>query len=168
MPNPTLVAVDTNFPVLLAKEDNDALDALRVVRDRVRPAQIIVPPTVTEELVVHAENSSDPVLRRLANIALRRMEPVWHFHPASLTSLQESLVEGAALRLLRSGLLPSTEHNDATFVAESSVLNAILLVSNDSHLLAVDHRSLGLLFRELDLPLPVIVSPREIVQKFYR
>ena len=74
----------------------------------------------------------------------------------------------AARRIFSAGLMPAEERNDAFVVGESAVLNAILLVSNDSHLLDVDHRRLGLLFRELDLPVPLIVSPREIVQKFYR
>lgn len=65
-------------------------------------------------------------------------------------------------------LMPTEERNDATIIAESALLDSILLVSNDSHLLGLDHRRLGLLFRELDLPVPLIVSPNEIVRKFYR
>jgi len=47
-------------------------------------------------------------------------------------------------------------------------MNSVLLVSEDSHLLAVDPWRLSLLFRELDLPVPLITSPRELVRKFYR
>jgi hypothetical protein len=45
-----LVAVDTNFPLLLAKGLDEAQDALVVLRERVRPAAILVPPTALEEL----------------------------------------------------------------------------------------------------------------------
>jgi hypothetical protein len=51
-------------------------------------------------------------------------------------------------------------------VAESAVLNCVLLVSNDSHLLEVDHRRVSLLFRELDLPVPIIASARDLVRLY--
>jgi hypothetical protein len=50
MQKPPLVAVDTNFPVLLAAGDELAVDALETVRLKVRPAQVLVPPTVLQEL----------------------------------------------------------------------------------------------------------------------
>jgi predicted nucleic acid-binding protein len=163
-----LVAVDTNFPLLLANGNHDALDALAIVRQRVRPVEILIPPTVLGELRYQAESDPDRKQRELARHALTQLRPQWHFHPADLNSAQEAIVAEAARRTLIVGLLPQQERNDAAIIAESAVLNSILLVSNDSHLLQIDHRRLGLLFRELDLPVPLIVSPREIVNKFYR
>jgi hypothetical protein len=163
-----LVAVDTNFPLLLAKEDGDALDALRVLRERVRPADILVPPTALGELIYLSETDPDRALRKTAHRALLELRPRWHFRPADLNSPEEAIAADAARRILQAGILPSSERNDAAIVAESAVLDSVLVVSNDSHLLEVDHRRLGLLFRELDLPVPIIVSPREIVKKFYR
>jgi hypothetical protein len=168
MQNPPLVAVDTNFPLLLAGGNNTALDALNVVRERMRPTDIIVPPTVQMELLYQAEKDSNPIQRSLAEQALFLMRSRWHFHPADLDSAQDAIAREAARKILFAGLLPPAEINDAILISESAVLNAILLVSNDSHLLGVDHRRLGLSFREMDLPVPLIVSPREIVQKFYR
>ncbi len=168
MQKSTLVAIDTNFPLLLAREDDTALEALDIVLERMRPAEILVPPTVQSELLHQAENDSDARQRALAEKALRQLRSRWHFHPADLNSAQEGVVSEAARKILFAGLLPAMEINDAIIIAESAVLNSILLVSNDSHLLKADHRRLGLLFRELDLPVPLIVSPREIVQKFYR
>jgi len=168
MPKAPLVAVDTNFPLLLAKGLDEAQDALIVLRERVRPAAILVPPTALEELVYQSESECDPAQRQLARIALEHLRTGSEFRFAPLTSTQEAIVSQAAQRILMAGLLPVQERNDAAIVAESAVLNSILLVSNDSHLLGVDHRGLGLLFRELDLPVPLIVSPREIVRKFYR
>jgi predicted nucleic acid-binding protein len=164
----TLVAVDTNFPLLLARGNDDALDALKIVRERVRPAEILVPPTVLDELLYQSESDPDRKQRELARTALIHLRSRWHFHPADLNSTEEAISAEAARRTLFAGLLPQAERNDATIIAESAVLNSILLVSNDSHLLQVDHRRLGLLFRELDLPVPLIVSPREMVRKFYR
>jgi predicted nucleic acid-binding protein len=163
-----LVAIDTNFPLLLTDRDNTALDALDVVRERMRPGEILVPPTVQGELLHQAESDPDPVQRALAKKALIQLRSRWHFHPADLNSAQEAIVREAARKILFAGLLPAAEIHDALIIAESAILNSILLVSNDSHLLKTDHRRLGLLFRELDLPVPLIISPREIVRKFYR
>lgn len=163
-----LVAIDTNYPLLLAGGNNTALDALEIVQQRVHPAAILVPPTVQGELLYQVEKDPDPEQRSLAKRALRHLRSRWHFHPADLNSAQEAVAREAARKSLFAGLLPADQINDALVVAESAVLNSILLVSNDSHLLDVDHRRLGLLFRELDLPVPLIVSPREIVQQFYR
>lgn len=163
-----VVAVDTNFPLLLAGEDHEALDALTVLQERVRPSKICTTPTVMGELVYQTQFDPDERLRRLATKALNRIRSRTDLRATELDSTQEAIVEAAARRILLAGLLPPEECNDATILAESAVLNAILLVSNDSHLLNVDHRGLGLLFRELDLPVPLIVSPREIARKFYR
>jgi predicted nucleic acid-binding protein len=163
-----LVAIDTNFPLLLVKEDDTALEALNIILERMRPVEILVPPTVQGELLHQAENDPDRRQRALAENALRQLRSRWHFHPADLNSPQEAVAAEAARRILLAGLIPPAEINDASIIAESAVLNSVLIVSNDSHLLTVDHRRLGLLFRELDLPVPLIISPREIIQKFYR
>jgi len=168
MQKPTLVAIDTNFPLMLAEGNDIALEALSVVRQRLRSAKILIPPTVLVELNHHARKSPDLQLRKSAQAALKNLLPLWRFHFAGLNSAQEAVVAGAAQRICSTGLVPAGEYNDATIIAESAILNAILLVSNDSHLLGIDHRRLGLLFRELDLPVPLIVSPREIVLKYYR
>ena len=163
-----LVAVDTNFPLLLAREDEEAIEALTVLRERVRPSKILTSPTVMGELLYQSQSEADERFRRLAARALNLIRSRVVLRAAELDSTQEAIVAKAARRILTACLLPAEEYNDATIIAESAALNAILLVSNDSHLLDVDHRSLGLLFRELDLPVPLIVSPREIVRKFYR
>ena len=163
-----LVAIDTNLPLLLAEGDDESLDALSVVRKRMRPAEILICPTVIEELRFHARSNADPGLRKLAASALINLRVRWQFRAVDMNSVQEALATEGAKRILHAGLLPSVERNDAAIIAESAVLNAVLLVSNDSHLLHVDHRRLGLLFREIELPVPLIVSPHEIIRKFYR
>jgi rRNA-processing protein FCF1 len=160
MQKPTLVAIDTNFPLMLAEENDIALEALSVVRQRVRPVEILIPPTVLVELNHHARKSPDLKLRNSAQIALKNLLSRWMFHFTGLDSAQEAIAAEAAGRILSTGLKPAGERNDGAIVAESAVLNAILLVSDDSHLLGIDHRRLGLLFRELDLPVPLIMSPR--------
>ena len=59
-------------------------------------------------------------------------------------------------------------YNDAFVVSEAAVLDCILLVSRDSHLLDIDHEKLVLLFRRLDLTAPLIASPEKLLKKFSR
>jgi predicted nucleic acid-binding protein len=167
MQKPPLVAVDTNFPLLLADEDELALDALEVIRTRLPGAQIIVPPTAVAELAHHMGHHPQPSFRALAAQAFAQLRPVWRFHTPILTALHDDLAANAARRVREAGLLPFEECNDALILAESAVLNSVLLVSEDSHLLAMDHWRLSLLFRELDLPVPLVTSPRDLIRKFY-
>lgn len=168
MQKPPLVAVDTNFPLQLAKEDEDALDALELIRARIKPARILVPPTALAELLFQAENEPDFQQRERANLALANLRGEWRFQPGLLRATDESRVLAAARRLLLKGALPRQEWNDAKIVAEAAALDSTLLVSSDSHLLQMDHRWLVVVFREFGLPVPLIASPRDLLQKFYR
>ena len=168
MQKPPLVAVDTNFPLQLAQGDDDALDALELIRARIKPARILIPPTALAELLFQSENESDFQQREFAGVALSSLRTEWQFEPAVLRAPDESRVLAAARRLLLKGALPRQEWNDAKIIAEAAALDSTLLVSNDSHLLQVDHRWLVVVFREFDLPVPLIASPRDLVQKFYR
>jgi hypothetical protein len=161
---PHLVAVDTNILLRLAEKDELALDAIEVVRDLLRPSEFLVSPTAFLELNMLARASDEARVRACAMKALTNFRAQWQFNPALLTSLQKALVLNAAAKLLASGLLPASGRNDARIVAESAVLNCVLLVSNDSHLLQADHRQLALLFRQLDLPVPIIASARDLVR----
>jgi len=91
MQKPQLVAVDTNFPILLADQDDQALDALEVIRTRMPGAQIIVPPTVVAELAHQIGHAHRPNLRALAVTALAQLRPVWRFHTPILTALDDDL-----------------------------------------------------------------------------
>src|SRR6266516_2601832 len=50
MQKPKLVAVDSNILLALAEEDNDTIDAWEMIRTRLRPVLLIVPPTVLDEV----------------------------------------------------------------------------------------------------------------------
>jgi predicted nucleic acid-binding protein len=56
MPHP-LIAVDTNVALDLAEQKEPAIDALAVIRRRLRPGRVLVPPTVFQELVYLADHS---------------------------------------------------------------------------------------------------------------
>lgn len=103
-----------------------------------------------------------PPAERCRTCAVSGISSRWTFN-----AVDDALADNATRRLRESGLLPYEERNAAAIIAEAAVLNCVLLVSRDSHLLAVDHDRLALLFRQLDLPVPVIASPETPLKKFY-
>jgi rRNA-processing protein FCF1 len=166
MQKPQLVAVDTNVLMRLADGHEATIDAWQLIKRRLRPVQFLVPPTVLGEL---ASKLQDPRLevRATARQALREMRGRWQFQPAVFNAVQEAVAANAVRVLRDSGLVPYEERNDAGVIAESAVLNCVLLVSRDSYLLDVDPERLALLFRQLDLPAPIIASPENLLKKFY-
>ena len=50
-----LIAVDTNVPLDLAADSEPVLDALALIRKRLKPGRILLPPTVFQELVYIAD-----------------------------------------------------------------------------------------------------------------
>lgn len=56
LPRSPIVAVDTNVPLDLADRKEHTLDALDVVRRRLKPGRILVTPTVFQELVLRGLN----------------------------------------------------------------------------------------------------------------
>ena len=167
MQNPQFVAVDTNVLMRLADGNERTIDAWQLICRRVPRAQFLVPPTVLGELADKLHSATEAGVRKTARQALLELRPRWQMTPMTLTSVEETMTENAARQLRHSGLLPDAEHNDARIIAESALRGCILLVSHDSHLLAVDHRRLTLLFRQLDLDTPVIASPDDILNRFY-
>lgn len=166
MQRPQLVAIDTNIVLALGEADEDTADVLKLILHRAAPAQILLCPTVLQEASYLSVNGNTERRRRMAREGLRRSTS-FKFHPSILNAVQRALVENAARCLLNSGLLPPAELNDARILSEAAVLNCVLLVSMDSHLLGLDHLQVTLLLRELDLSAPVIATPRELLRKFY-
>lgn len=167
MQKPQLVAVDTNVVMRLAGGHEATIDAWQLIRRRLKPVQFLVSPTVLAELGNKALDDPDSLVRRVATSALSSMRQRWGFQPADFNALQEAVAANAIQHLRESGLLPYEERNDAAIISEAGVLNCVLLVSRDSHLLDIDHEKLTLLFRRLDLVAPVISSPEGLLQKFY-
>ncbi len=54
-PRSPLIAVDTNVPLDLADRKEHVLDALELVRQRVKPGRVLVTPTAFQELVYLSE-----------------------------------------------------------------------------------------------------------------
>ncbi len=168
MQKPQLVAVDTNVLMRLANGHEATIDSWQLIKRRLRPVQFIATPTVLDELSFIALDDSDALIRDAAASALRWMRPRWQCQPVDFNAVQEAVAANASCRIRESGLIPYEERNDAAVIAEASILNCVLLVSRDSHLLDVDPEKLGLLLRQLDLSAPLIVSPERLLKKFYR
>jgi predicted nucleic acid-binding protein len=166
MQRPQLVAIDTNIVLALGEADEDTADLLQLILQRVAPSQILLCPTVLQEASYLSVNGDTVRRRRMAREGLRRSAG-FRFHPSTLNAVQRALVDNAARCLLNRGLLPAAELNDARILSEAAVLNCVLLVSKDSHLLRLDHLQVNLLLRELDLSAPVIATPRELLRKSY-
>jgi predicted nucleic acid-binding protein len=165
MQKPQLVAVDTNILLRLADGHEATIDACQLIRRRLKPVQFVATPTVLDELAYQVLN--DPDTSAVAESSLKHMRPQWQFQPVDFTAVQEAIAGNATDLIRESGLLPYKERNDAAIIAEASVLNCILLVSRDSHLLDVHHEKLALLLRRLDLSAPIISSPEQLLHKFY-
>jgi predicted nucleic acid-binding protein len=166
MQKPKLVAVDTNILLRLASADETAVDAWNLIKFRLKPIQFVVSPTVLGELAHQMQEAPDSMMRDAARSALRQLRAHWNFHATEFNAVQKALSTNAAQKLRASALIPYEERNDALILSEAAVLECILLVSRDSHLLEIDFQRLTLLFRQLDLVPPVIASPEILLRNF--
>jgi len=161
-----LIAVDTNVPLDLADEKEHALDALDVVRRRLKPGRILVTPTVFQELVFLAEESDAAGDRDQARRALQGLAG-WGLELVNLVPVAHGIVERIADKLQEAGLLPAEEYNDGLVLAEAALLNCAILLTGDAHLRGLNFQRASLELRAFDVETPVVATPREIVAKFF-
>lgn len=165
-PRSPLIAVDTNVPLDLADCKEHAFDAMDVIRRRLRPARILVTPTVFQELVYLAERSYTEPDRQQATRALHGLSG-WGLDLVNLVPVGHGIVERMADKLQQSGLLPTEEYNDGLILAEASLLGCAILLTGDAHLRGLDFQRTSLELKAFDVEMPVIVTPRELVAKFF-
>ena len=164
---PQLVGVDTNVALDFAKGIDDVCDAIATIRARLPKAELLLPPTVVEELAHAAEASAFSDVRVVA-IRLLRQHRVMGFRLVNFVPLGFELVGRIAERLRQCKLLPEEEVHDSMVLAEAAALGCALLTSSDGHLCGVDAVKLARELAKFDLVAPVIATPLEIVKKFYR
>jgi len=164
---PTLVAVDTNVLLDCACGEESVLDALATIRRRIRAVQMVVSPTVLEELGFWSRFAKHPAKQEAAQIALRSLRANWSFRPVNLIPAGHGIVEQIALRLQNAGLIPMWEYHDALILSEAALLGCAILLTGDAHLRSLDHQKVQLELKACDVEVPVIATPREIVAKFY-
>lgn len=161
-----LIAVDTNVPLDVASGVEDVIEALAVIRRRIKNARLISPPTVNLELAYLSQCAAESAVRADAQTALVSLWRRWKIEPINLVPVGHGIVEVIAEKLRSAGLLPAGEIHDALILAESALLGCRILLTSDSHLRGIDFQRLTLLLKDFDVAAPVIATPREIVRKF--
>ena len=161
-----LIAVDTNVPLDLADDKEHALDALEVVRRRLKPGRILITPTAFQELVFLADEGECAADRDQAKRALRGLAG-WGLELVNLVPVGHGIVERIADKLQEAGLLPAEEYNDGLILAEAALLDCAILLTGDAHLRGLDFQRASLELKAFDVEMPVIATPREIVAKFF-
>ncbi len=166
--SPVLVAVDTNFLLDLAKEKEDSLDVLQLIRKRASKPKMGILPTVAQEIAWMTVHSERIAVRELSLKVGQSAIPIWHFDFLEMTPVQHGIAEQIAQRLRHVGLLPSEEANDALIVAESAILGCQLLMTRDEHLRGMDFPRLAFELQRFDVNVPVITTPKEVIKRFFR
>ena len=168
MPNPRnlLIAVDTNVPLDLAVDKEHVLDALEVIRRRLKPSRILVTPTMFHELVYLASESETGPERDHAARAVHGHSG-WNLDLVNLIPVAHGLAERIADKLQQTNLLPAEEYNDGLVLAEVSLLGCAILLTGDAHLRGMEFQRAALELKAFDVEMPVIATPREIVAKFF-
>ena len=166
LPRSPLIAVDTNIPLDLADRKEHALDALDVLRRRLKPGRILITPTAFQELVYLTEQGDTAADRDQAARALRGLAR-WGLDLVNLVPVGHGIVERIADKLQDSGLMPAEEYNDGLILAEAALLGCAILLTGDAHLRGLGFQRVSLELKAFDVEMPVIATPREIVNKFF-
>ncbi len=122
------LGLDANLPFDLAAEKDSAFEFKEVFESKGYTFHL--PPTAAYELWIIAEKGESERERGLASTALKKLN-AWGIKPFDLPSLQQSIAEQFARRLIRCGLLPVEEMDDGRILAESSLAEIPLLVASD-------------------------------------
>jgi predicted nucleic acid-binding protein len=162
---PQLIAVDANVLFDLADGLDDVVDAVSVMRERLRDARFLIPPTVQHELANWALRGD--VQRRESARKAIRLSQSWRMVPTNLIAVRHGIAERIAERVRERGLMPDEEINDSLVLAESALLGCSMLLTSDEHLRGIDFERLTLELQAFDVAAPVIATPREIVRKFF-
>jgi len=160
-----LIAVDTNVLLDLADEVDDVVDAFQLIHDRIPTRQFVMPPTVAHELAREATQAETAKLRARGRRAFREARRR-DIRPVDLIAVRHGIAEQVSRRLREAGLLPEEEVNDGLILGETALLHCAILLTTDSHLRGIPHERLTLELQALDLPAPIVATPRELVRKF--
>jgi predicted nucleic acid-binding protein len=161
-----LVAVDTNFLLDLALPRDVVHDALDVIRQRIPGANIVILPTVLDELDHLCYEAPHAATRRLARHALENMVRTWKFQPKVLTDVGRDIIESIGDKIRSRGIVPEAERNDSYLIAEAALAGCDFLVSSDRHLRDADRTKLSITLKGCDVGVVVVCTPLEIVTRF--
>jgi rRNA-processing protein FCF1 len=165
---PLRLAGDTNLLLDLAESDEDVLDAMAVIDQRMPDAEWLVSPSVLDELAYLTDSGDTTELRQSAQAAFQQLESGERFRAILDLPFPSDFINRVAGEIRQRALIPTEEMHDSRILAEAASLQCALLLTNDAHLRGVDHELLTLVLHPFDLTPPVIATPREIVRKFFR
>jgi predicted nucleic acid-binding protein len=164
---PLRLAVDTNVLLDFADEIDTVLDAFDLLDQRLPDKDMLVVPSVLDELAFLCDSGDTVRVRQSALRAIRLVQQQDRFRPFLELASQTAFVEELAREIRSRGLLPQQEVHDSLILTEATILGCALLLTSDEHLRGVDHERLTLALHPFELVPPVIASPREIVRKFF-
>jgi hypothetical protein len=165
---PLRLAVDTNVLLDLAEDVESVLDAVALIDERLPGNSLLVVPNVLDELAFLCDSGDTIRVRQSAQRAMKLVRQQDRFRPLLELAFPQSVVDQVARAVRAQGLLPDNEVHDSLILAEAALMECGLLLSSDQHLRSVDHELLTLVLHPFELVPPVIASPREIVQRFFR
>ena len=168
MPEPPLIAADSNVLLSYAGEEDTVIDCFETLRQRLPASSVLIPPTVLREMAFFADEDPSDEIRDTARAALRRLRHPWNFRPVNSVPVGHGIVERIGQALRNKGLIPAVEINDSFIVAEAGLLDVSILLSSDSHLRDIPHAELRLVMDAADVRTPLIASPWKIVHGFFR
>lgn len=162
------LAADTNLLLDLADNVESALDAVSIIDRRLPEADWLVPPSVLDELAYLCDFGQTQKIQESARIAFRTLREEHRFRPLLELPFAPENAEELAKGFRIRKLLPEEEIHDSLILAETVLLECGILLTSDEHLRGIDHEQLTWVLAAHKLAPPVIATPREIVQKFFR
>jgi predicted nucleic acid-binding protein len=162
------LAVDTNVLLDFADGVDAVLDSFAILEQRLPDRDMLVVPSVLDELAFLSDSGNTDRVRQSASRAIKLVQEQDRFRPLLELATPPTLVAEVAVKLRADGLLPEEEVHDSLILAEAALSECALLLTSDEHLRGVDHEYLTLVLHPFELVAPVIASPREIVRKFFR
>jgi rRNA-processing protein FCF1 len=164
---PLRLAVDTNVLLDLADGVEAVVDAFDLLDQRLPEKDVVVLPSVLDELAFLCDSGDTERVRQSALNAIGLMQQQDRFRPLLQLATPPDLATKLAREVRRRELVPEEEVHDSLILAEAALLGCALLLTSDEHLCGVDHERLTLTLHPFELVAPVIASPREIVRKFF-
>lgn len=159
-----LVAFDTNVLMALAGEDEDAWQCVETLKARRPNPQLIVTPTVLQELVRFVGDVGSPDRRDYYSAAALSGLSRWGIQPLNLLPVGHGIVERIGDDIRHQGLIPEEERHDSFIVAEAALCEADILVSADAHLHGIDHQRLHVVLSGFDVKPIIITWPRRVAR----
>jgi len=164
---PLRLAVDTKVPLDFSDGVDAVLDAFDLLDRRVPDRDMLVVPSVLDELAFLCDSADTDRVRESALHAFGVVRGQDRFRPIFELATPPAFVERLAREVRSRGLLPEEEVHDSLILGEAAILGCALLLTSDQHLRGIDHEHLTLVLDPFEVLPPVIASPREIVRNFF-